>query len=249
VIEPTSVKSISRAAVPELLLVPAGEFLMGDDAGRHDERPAHPARVQEFLLARFPTTNDQYASYLAATGAIEPRFWNDPQFNQPLQPVVGVSWFDAVAYCDWLTAVTGRSHRLPTEAEREWAALGGPGWRRYPWGDDEPPLVGPWARGHDGQDRPLLVSDAAPNGYRLCHMQDNVHEWCSDWYDRAYYSVAEIDDPRGPDTGDRRVSRGGAWRHDLKFSRIASRSSLPPHLRYNDYGFRVAASIDGGISG
>lgn len=216
---------------------------MGDDRGRHDERPAHLVRLQPFLLAKFPVTNQDYAAYLAATGASEPRFWRLERFNQPLQPVVGVSWFDAVAYCEWLTTTTGQRYHLPTETQREWAALGGRTCARYPWGDQEPSLVGPWARGPLGQDRPVAISEAAPNGYGLCHMADNVHEWCSDWYGRRYYGVSPVDDPRGPADGMRRASRGGAWRHDLRFSRCAARSSLPPHLRYNDYGFRVAADL------
>lgn len=230
---------------------------MGDDRGRHDEKPAHRVRVSAFALARFPVTNEEYARYLEATGAEEPRFWRVEKFAEPRQPVVGVSWFDAVAYCRWLSSSRadlravpltdtgvvphGRTYRLPTEAEREWAARGGLHGKRYPWGDAEPELVGAWARGAAGQDRPLPVSDANPNGFGLCHIADNVHEWCSDWYSRNYYEVSPVDTPKGPERGERRASRGGAWRHELKFSRNAARSSLAPHLRYNDYGFRVAA--------
>jgi formylglycine-generating enzyme required for sulfatase activity len=216
---------------------------MGDDAGRFDEQPAHEVVVRPFLLARFPVTNREYAAYLDATQAPEPRFWRDGRFSDPLQPVVGVSWFEAVAYCAWLGEMMGQPCRLPTEAEREWAAMGGLGRARYPWGDEEPPLVGFWARGGAGQQQPVPVSDARPNGYGLCHMGDNVHEWCSDWWDPGYYAVSPVENPAGPATGTRRASRGGAWRHDLKFSRCASRSSLPPAYRYNDYGFRVAADV------
>lgn len=231
------------AITPLLLPIPGGEFVMGDDLGRLDEQPAHRVWVRAFRLAHFPITNVEYGRYLALEGPAEPRFWRDERFNRPEQPVVGVSWFDAVAYCKWLTGLTGRLHRLPTEAEREYAALGGLGAARYPWGQAEPELIGAWARGAAGQDRPVPVSGAAPNGFGLCHMQDNIHEWCSDWYGRTYYAESPVEDPRGPPFGDRRASRGGAWRHDLKFSRIASRSSLPPHLRYNDYGFRVVAEV------
>lgn len=215
---------------------------MGDERGQLDERPVHPVRVSAYLLARFPVTNREYACYLEITGTQPPRFWSDPRFSEPLQPVVGVSWFEAVAYCDWLSEQIGRGCRLPTEAEREWAARGRLR-TRYPWGDAEPDLVGAWAAGRDGQDRPVPVTDAAPNGYGLCHMADNVHEWCSDWWGQDYYATSPVDNPVGPPSGDRRASRGGAWRHHLKFSRCAARSSLPPALRYNDYGFRVAAEL------
>jgi formylglycine-generating enzyme required for sulfatase activity len=222
------------------LQIPAGAFLMGYDNGGFDERPTHPVRVPAFRLGRFPVTNREYASYLAATDTPRPRFWEDERFNHPLQPVVGVSWFEAAAYCHWLNQRTSDRYRLPTEAEREWASMGGLARPRYPWGDAEPPLIGPWARGPAGQDRPVPVADEAPNGYGLCHMADNVHEWCSDWWDAGYYAVSPIESPQGPPTGTRRASRGGAWRHYLKFSRCAARSSLDPTFRYNDYGFRVA---------
>ncbi len=215
---------------------------MGDDAGRFDERPAHEVCVGPFALGMFPVTNREYEAYLAATGAPEPRFWRDARFAHPMQPVVGVSWFEAVDYCAWLCAITGQVYRLPTEAEREWAAMGGLPRARYPWGNDEPPLVGDWARGPLGQQQPAPVSGAAPNGFGLCHMGDNVHEWCSDWWDPRYYAVSPVENPQGPAAGARRASRGGAWRHELKFSRCSARSSIPPHLRYNDYGFRVALS-------
>jgi formylglycine-generating enzyme required for sulfatase activity len=197
--------------------------------------------VGPLRLGRFPVTNNEYRNYIETIGAPEPRFWRDQRFNQPLQPVVGVSWFDAMGYCRWLSEVMNRVYRLPTEAEREWAALGGIEGARFPWGNEEPRCEGVWALGDAGQDRPVAVNDAHPNGYGLCHMADNVHEWCSDWWDRAYYAVSPSDNPQGPTTGTRRASRGGAWRHYLKFSRCAARSSLDPTFRYNDYGFRVAA--------
>src|SRR4030095_10346760 len=104
------------------------------------ERPAHLVRVSAFKLGRFPVTNQQYAVFLAEAGAQPPRFWSDARFNQSGQPVVGVSWFEAEAYCRWLSARAGTGFRLPTEAEREWASLGGVEGARYPWGEEEPAL-------------------------------------------------------------------------------------------------------------
>ena len=232
---------ISSSTSPLLQDIPGGSFLMGDECGEFDERQVHRVTVDSFFLARFPVTNEEYGWYLQVTGAVPPRFWRDPRFNHPLQPVVGVSWFEAAAYCEWLGEQLDQRCRLPTEAEREWAARGGLDSPRYPWGDEEPALIGAWAPGSAGQDRPVPVSDAAPNGYGLCHMGDNVHEWCADWWDAAYYAVSPVENPRGPGGGERRASRGGAWRHHLKVSRCSARSSLPPGLRYNDYGFRIGA--------
>ena len=177
---------------------------------------------------------DEFAAFLDATAYEPPRFWDDARFNAPDQPVVGVSWFDAVAYCEWLSSLTGRRYRLPTEAEREKAARGGFEGARYPWGDHPGE-----ADGRFEQDAPRPAGLSEPNGYGLLDIAYNVHEWCSDWYDPAYYAASPERDPQGPPTGKRRASRGGAWRHQIKVSRCAARSSLDPTFRYNDYGFRL----------
>jgi formylglycine-generating enzyme required for sulfatase activity len=207
---------------------------MGDDRGLPDERPAHRVYVSAFRLAVLPITNADYVSFLDATGYEPPRFWHDERFNAPDQPVVGVSWYDAVAYCDWLSSITGQRYRLPTEAEREKAARGGVDGTQFAPGD-EPPSGGRFA-----QDAPRAAGLSGPNGYGLFDMSYNVHEWCSDWYGADYYAASPDRDPAGPATGTRRASRGGAWRHQIKYNRCSSRSSLDPTFRYNDYGFRVA---------
>lgn len=230
--------------VPDLVPIPAGAFWMGDDAGRPDERPAHRVWVDAFAAARTPVTNAQYAAFLAATGHDLPRFWYDPRFNHPAQPVVGVSWHDAVAYCDWLTRITGQRHRLPTEAEWERAARGDRERQTYPWGDDPAGWSADPTLAHTRHEQPLPVGLSKPNGFGLLDMGYNVHEWCSDWYDPTYYAVAPDRNPHGPPAGTRRASRGGAWRHQIQVCRCAARSSLDPGYRYNDYGFRVFADAD-----
>jgi sulfatase modifying factor 1 len=219
----------------EMVLIPRGSFTMGDDGGRPDERPAHKVTLRAFRLAVLPVTNADYAPFLEATGHEPPRFWKEPSFNSPRQPVVGVSWFDAVSYCEWLSSVRNGNYRLPTEAEWEKAARGGTD-ATYPWGDE--PFDG--RGGRFQQEATWEVGHAPPNPYGLIDIGFNVHEWCSDWYDPAYYAVSPEFDPTGPETGGRRASRGGAWRHLVKVSRCSARSSIPPGYRYNDYGFRVA---------
>ena len=205
-------------------------FLMGSDDG-HDERPVHRVDLDAFELGACQVTNAEYAKFVAATGHAPPPFWKQPAFEDPSQPVVGVSWFDAAAYCAWL----GPRFRLPTEAEWECAARGGIEGALYPWGND--PRPGYATRALTG---PTRVAQSKPNAYGLYDLCENVHEWCSDWYDPRYYSLSPDRNPRGPDTGTRRASRGGSWRHQLKITRCAARSSLPPHLQYADYGFRIA---------
>lgn len=224
-------------AAPATALIPEGPFLMGDDAHLADERPAHRVWLSAFRLALLPVTNREYAAFLAATGHEPPRFWDDARFNAPEQPVVGVSWFDAVDYCAWLSDVTARRWRLPTEAEREKAARGGLESAAYPWGDDAGENDGRFA-----QDAPRAAGASSPNGYGLLDIAYNVHEWCSDWYDPDYYRRSPERDPQGPASGTRRASRGGAWRHQIKVSRCSARSSLDPTFRYNDYSFRVATA-------
>ncbi len=213
---------------------------MGDDNARADERPAHPVTLRAFRLAVLPVTNEDYARFLDATSDAEPpRFWHDPTFNAPRQPVVGVSWPEAVAYCHWLSEALDASYRLPTEAEWEKAALGGTDGLRFPWGD--PPLAD-WD-GSDGNfpmEATWEVGRAPPNGYGIVDIGFNIHEWCSDWYAADYYAASPAQDPQGPPDGARKTSRGGAWRHMIKIARCAARSSIPPGYRYNDYGFRLA---------
>jgi formylglycine-generating enzyme required for sulfatase activity len=249
--------------VPALVRVPAGWFLMGCDTGQDNEKPVHRVWVDEFLLAARQVTNADYGHFLRDTASLSlpPPFWSDPAFNHPEQPVVGVSWYEAIRYCKWLSAptreiatdelttggiTTGRNFRLPTEAEWERAARGGSddadAGTLFPWGDAPPQSLPGYA------DRcatywktgPEPVGRADANAYGLYNMCDNVHEWCSDWFAANYYAVSPERNPRGPETGERRASRGGSWRHHVKMSRCAARSSIPPEFKYADYGFRVA---------
>ena len=212
-----------------MIRIPGGEFLMGQDDGRDDERPAHRVTVAPFLLCRYQTTNAHYEAFRRVT------MRERPEFTMPTQPATQVNWFDAVAHCKWLTTERGGHFRLPTEAEWEFAARGGFERRLYPWGDAAPEPGERWREG------PEPVGEAEPNGYGLFDICENVHEWCADWYDAGYYAVSPAENPSGPPTGKRRASRGGAWRHHVKVSRCAARSSIPPEFRYADYGFRVAA--------
>ncbi len=229
----------SKNQEPLMSRIPEGWFLMGCDAGREDEKPAHRVWVDAFELAVFQTTNADYARFLGDTRHPPPPLWEDPNFKDPAQPVVAVSWFDAVYYCNWLSRIFGKPYRLPTEAEWERAARGGAEGQDFPWGNSAPQDIPDYAsRWKSG---PEPVGLYAPNPYGLHNLGDNVHEWCADWYDPAYYTVSPERNPQGPASSSRRASRGGSWRHQIKVTRTAARSSIPPEFKYADYGFRVAA--------
>lgn len=220
----------------ELIAIPGGWFWRGsaEGRGRDEEHPRRKIWVDSFRLARYQVTRAEFTEFLEATGHPKPKYWEQPEFGDPRQPVVAPSWHDAVAYCRWL----GPDFRLPTEAEWEYASRGGLEDCDYPWGND-PPATRPdyatrWRSG------PEPIGTSQPNGYGLDAMGENVHEWCADAYDPAYYARSPERNPCCTDDTGRRASRGGSWRHHIKIARNAARSSIPPEFQYADYGFRVA---------
>jgi formylglycine-generating enzyme len=226
-------------ALIDTVPVPGGAFRMGAEAGRPDERPPHVVRVRAFALGRTPVTRAQYEPFLRTGAATAPPWWSHPDFQHPEQPVVGVTWFEAVAFTAWLGATAGGEWRLPTEAEWERAMRGGLDVAPTAWGTDIPEgelpvgaLTAPWR-----------VGQGRPNGYGVFDPGTIVHEWCADWYHAGYYALSPERNPRGPEEGERRSSRGGSWRHHVRWSPPSARSSLPPEFRYADYGFRVLREL------
>jgi formylglycine-generating enzyme len=220
---------------PPVVPIPGGSFALGSASGRDDERPVHRVVVEPFLIGRTPVTNAQYRPFLEDTLTPPPPWWSDRAFDDPAQPVVGITWFEACRFAEWLSGRFGGSWRLPTEAEWERAACGGRDGAPTAWGDRVPenelpsgPIHGPWCAGR-----------GTPNAFGLLDAGTLVHEWCLDWYSAGYYAVSVERDPRGPEEGERRASRGGSWRHHVRWTPPCARSSLPPEFRYADYGFRV----------
>ncbi len=226
------------AIEPALVRIPEGFFWMGSDVGQDCERPVHRVWVDPFLLATTQVTNAEYESFLRSTGSLPPPFWKDANLSDPRQPVVAVSWFEAQRYCNWLASYTGHNYRLPTEAEWERAARGGAEQKKFPWGDEPPQSLPDYAA--RWQTGPEPVARYTPNSFGLFNICDNVHEWCRDWYDANYYAKSPERNPAGPESGQRKASRGGSWRHQIKVARCSARSSIPPDFQYADYGFRVA---------
>jgi formylglycine-generating enzyme required for sulfatase activity len=225
---------------PACVLIPAGWFQMGCETGQDEEKPVHRVWVDAVEMAGVQVRNRDFAVFLQSTGHPAPPHWNDPDLNHPDQPVVAVSWFEAGQYCKWFSRATGRHYRLPSEAEWERAARGDREGLLYPWGDDPPQSWPEYRRRWSGEvTGPLPVGQGSPNSYGLFDVSENVHEWCADWFSRDFYARSAERNPLGPATGERRASRGGSWRHHVKVSRCAARSSIPPTFQYADYGFRL----------
>ena len=123
---------------PKMVVISEGEFLMGSEVGAANEAPVHRVWIDSFALATLPITNKEYSLFIQSSGFHPPPFWDSSNFRHPDQPVVGPSWNDAIAYCEWIRGVTGKPFRLPSEAEREKAARGGLEGQEYPWGNELP---------------------------------------------------------------------------------------------------------------
>lgn len=230
------------------------------------ETPRHKVEVDEFFMDTHPVTNGQYKRFTEATGHPEPTgfeeledTWNygfKPRDHEDFlgddQPVVCVSWYDALAYAKWVGC------RLPTEAEWEKAARGGLENRRYPWGDVSPDenRCNYGDKSPESLDHPTLCGKYPPNGYSLFDMAGNVWEWCSDVFDENYYRSGQRP-TTNPCNGDipnfsgfrdvrqflltlkkQRVIRGGSWKGEEGALRVARRSSFPAAGANNSIGFR-----------
>ena len=166
--------------------------------------------------------------------------------NSPQQPVVGVTWHDAVAFAAWASTVTGENYRLPTEAEWEAACRGGLVGQAFPWGN-APPEQGrhflanynPNPYDKDGFLYSAPVGSFPANGYGIFDMSGNAAEWCSDWYDVDYYSRSRSENPEGPPSGTYRVIRGGSWYSRAREVRCAARQFFRPSRADGFIGFRL----------
>jgi sulfatase modifying factor 1 len=228
----------SRKGGCELVLVPGGRFEMGSELGPSDERPVHEVHVPAFYLGRYPVTNEEYARFLEENpGTKEPAYWADRRFNQPRQPVVGVSWNDAKTFAEWAGG------RLTTEAEWEYAARSGG--KKEEWaGTSEESALGDyaWYSANSG-DKTDPVGKKKPNGLGLYDMTGNVWEWVEDCWHESYEG-APADGSAWLEAGGgncgRRVLRGGSWFNKPRYVRAAYRAGDDAVNRNCNLGFRLA---------
>ena len=245
---------------PEVVHIPGGTFSMGCVSGKgcsSDEKPVHRVTVGSFYLSKYETTLGQFKAFVKVTGHKmgkcdwpSGKTWRDPGFSQgDNQPIVCVSWKDAVAYAMWLTKKTGQKWRLPTEAEWEYAARGdksGKNKKKYSWGNRIDCSKASYDGGAKsscyyrpgGKYRGTKAAGSfSANGFGLHDMHGNVWEWTNDWYGK--YKKGSQTDPKGPNSGSYRVYRGGSWSYDAGYLRSAYRDSNSPDDRYDDLGFRL----------
>ena len=247
--------SIANREGGDWVSIPSGRFWMGarrsagvncDLEASDNEEPVHEVYLDSFFMSRSPVTVREYAGFVAQGGYEQPTLWrldHRADFSEPYnwaaqyqhldRPVVGVSWFEAAAYCAWADG------RLPTEAEWERAARG-PGSSRYPWGDHPPlaPALASYGQKH-GHATPVGLYAFGKSTEGLHDLLGNVWEWVSDWFGEDYYKTSPSNNPQGPNEGGTKVLRGGAWDFGAGSSRVSERYRNPPLFRFDDIGFRA----------
>jgi formylglycine-generating enzyme required for sulfatase activity len=246
------------------------EFEMGAPAAEEDRstyETLHRCRIgRTYAMATKEVTVEQYQRF-------EPNFGHDQMQRcpEPTCPILGVKWYEAVAYCNWLSAQEGlpadqrcyvpnssgqlaegltlaadwlhrTGYRLPTEAEWEYACRAGAS-TCYCYGQARE-LLGSYAWYlENSNERSWPVGQLKPNGLGLFDVHGNVGEWCADWYDAKYYGASPVDDPTGPTGGSFRVGRGGGWDRGASDCRASFRFGYDPGFRFDNLGFRLARTV------
>ncbi|MCP4137227.1 MAG: formylglycine-generating enzyme family protein [bacterium] len=256
-----------QSPAKKMVLIPAGEFLMGSASHRANERPVHRVAVSAFYMDETPVTYEEYTHFIRA-GKEEPPYWKYPSYNIPDNPVTGITWLDAACFCSWRSSLEGlepvythsgkydawgypvlktdfsaNGYRLPTEAEFERAARGGLKQKDFPWGNIFDPEKANFDEGRGVIKgkwwRLSRVKDQWQNGFGLFGMSGNIWEWTNDWYGHSYYANSPEKNPRGPEQGSTKSIRGGSWGCFFPAHLRTARRAYSAPGNYNyDIGFR-----------
>jgi formylglycine-generating enzyme required for sulfatase activity len=251
----------SQPFEPEMVYIPAGEFLMGSDPredkyAQDDEQPQHTLYLPDYHLAKTPVTNAQYAAFVQATDHRQPEHWKGgkPPRGKEDHPVANVSWYDVVTYCNWLAEVTGKPYRLPSEAEWEKGARGGDG-RIYPWGNQWDAKRCNSEEGGKWDTTPVGTYPEGASPYGFLDIAGNVWEWTRSllgeelWNPSFKYPYDPADGREDLDAPDSfyRALRGGAFLNHERMVRCAYRHGFNPHYFSRGIGVRVS-SLSGTLS-
>ena len=240
-----------------MALIPGGKYIMGSKKSlrEHDptaflnpdrhmlgpENKAHIVYVDDFYIDIFEVTNKVYKKFInsedvKAAGFKKPRFWDNPDYNDPRQPVVGISWKEARAFCLW------KNKRLPTEAEWEKASRG----KRaitFPWGDNPPDIKKLNYNNEIGKPAKVGSYEEGKSDYGIYDLSGNVSEWVFDWHDADFYQFSPKKNPKGPSKGQYKVIRGGNWRNIADDVRLTYRGATVPKTRNKTVGFRCVMDV------
>jgi formylglycine-generating enzyme required for sulfatase activity len=249
-----------ESEVEELFKLMQAEYEDTKRAWVEREVPQHEVTLDEYAIARYPITNAEFERFIEDGGYTQrdywtdagwkqkekeswtqPRYWDDEKWNPPSQPVVGVSWYEALAYCRWLSEKSGKTYRLPTEAEWEKAARGTDG-RRYPWGDAWDASLCNNKESGPGKTTPVGEYPEGESPYGVEELVGQVWEWCRTKYGLEYpYNPNDgREDEAGDDT---RIIRGASWNDGAGWCRCGSRGGDVPRYRSGDGGFRCVRTL------
>jgi formylglycine-generating enzyme len=235
------ISTVAFSQIPDegMVLIPAGDFVMGKNSTNPtDWQPEHKLFIDSFYMDKFEVTNRQYYDFCMKTSYPLPEFWGEARFkcslDYPDNPVIGVTYFDAVKYATWA------GKRLPTEAEWEYAARGGLTGKNYPWGDELDTTKVNCSKRYKGT---VKVGTFSPNGFGLYDMSGNAWEWTSDYYGDDYYTTSTAENPTGPARGRFKVIRGGSWHSGPMCNQVFYRNGLSPSWVDFGVGFRCVKSL------
>ena len=243
--------SFAQNKHPQMLFIHGGTFKMGSNNGYSDEKPIHTVELDNFYISKYEITVLQYKEYCKSTGVAFPgkpqkSWYVDHESAQnwvwkDKHPIVNISWYDAIGYCNWFSDATGETYTLPTEAQWEYAARGGNKSKNYKFAGSNDINQVAWYDETSGEVSTKPVGKLKPNELGIYDMSGNAMEWCLDGY--GVYHKKKEKNPIGKEASSYKTIRGGSWYYVADFCKITQRDSPKPTTKKFDYGFRIVKII------
>lgn len=243
--------ALNQEQSPNMVLIKGGAFIMGDANGEGDERPVHEVTLGDFYMNKYELTVAEYRKFCSETGRDMPK---EPEWGWiDNHPIINTSWYDAEAYINWINQKTGKSYRLPTEAEMAYVIRNGGEDGTYPWGEGTPKeniadesykkstgRTNIWKGYDDGYEATSPVGSFVSNKLGIYDINGNMWEWVSDWY--GDYSNSSVTNPKGPSKGTHKVGKGASYNADPWHVRSAGRNWVEPE--FEGPTFRLVLDIE-----